>query len=64
MSFSKAFEKDKAKRYDEFEEMSQSPKYKKINDFNKRHQILKRSPKKNWLHCQNGWALKMILTKQ
>ena len=18
----------------------------------------------NWLHCQNGWALKMILTKQ
>ena len=47
MSFSKAFEKDKAKRYDEFEEMSLSPKYKKINDFNKRHQILKRSPKKN-----------------
>ena len=36
MSFSKAFEKDKAKRYDEFEEMSLSPKYKKINDFNKR----------------------------
>ena len=36
MSFSKAFEKDKANRYDVFEEMSLSPKYKKINDFNKR----------------------------